>query len=90
MRQVFGQDKITEWCECAYGAMSKKYSDHDLADAPNAGALNDTATAIKRDIYLTTASCIDKSSVPSKGTGLKKDFAGILRATVNMSDALKR
>jgi hypothetical protein len=90
MTQVFGQDKVKEWCDCTYNTMSKKYSDNDLANAPNAGALNDTATAIKRDIYLTTATCIDRSSVPSKGVGLKKDFAGILRATVGMSDALKR
>lgn len=78
MTQIFGEKKVSEWCECAYNQMSKKFSDEDIANAPSAGALDDTATAIKKSVYSSTAQCMKNSSVPEKGKGLRDSFAGIL------------
>ena len=87
MKRLFGEQKVNEWCDCAYSTMSAKYSNLDLANAPDAGDLDERATAIKREIYLATAQCMDKSSVPARGSAIKTDFASLLRATVKMDKA---
>jgi hypothetical protein len=58
--------------------MSRKFSDQDIADAPSAGVLDETASAIKKSIYSSTAQCMKNSSVPEKGKGVRDSFANVL------------
>lgn len=83
METMFGESKVSEWCGCTYDAVSKNFTDEQIANSPTAGLIDETAQSLRKSVARSAASCIESSHVPESGKDLRDAFVNVLRVSAN-------
>jgi hypothetical protein len=75
---AFGQEKVDEWCGCAYREVSKTFTDKQINSSENAGMYDPITQQLSDSVTISTALCIKKSNIPSEGRRHANAYADML------------